>query len=272
MNTPKTGTVIAVANQKGGTGKTTTTLNLGAALARFHKSRVLLIDMDPQGSLTLFTGLVPEQIQHHLGGLLARPQSFRESLFFHGGPKSASAPGGRPELAFLPSHPDLEDSWQGEPWKKNLGLLLAKARKIFDFVLVDCPPTLGVLTRAILELCDAVLIPLQCEFMALRGVQLLLKAVESSRSGPNPKLKIHGILPTMFDCRTLHSREVLEEIKKIMAGRIPVFTTTIPKTVRFAEAAVAAEPIFSYAPRHPGAAAYKKLAKEIFKDGQTSQT
>lgn len=259
------GRIIAVANQKGGTGKTTTTLNLGAALARFHKREVLLIDLDAQGSLTVFCGLVPEQLRFSVGDVLQRLERFEEAL------RTWYLPG----LHLLPCQPHLDERLGSGSlrriWKRNLAGLFEQAVNQYDFVLIDCPPTLNQLTRQALGNVDSVLIPLQCEYMALRGLQLLLKAIERVRAEANPALEVLGILPTMFDKRVLHAREVFQELQKTFAGRLTVFAPPIHKTVRFAESAVASLPIFAYDKRNPGAVAYIKLAREVDRHAQAAQ-
>ena len=261
------GTIIAIASQKGGTGKTTTALNLGTSLVRFHQCKVLFLDLDPQGSLTIYTGLDPEMNKFHIGTVLNDLNGFEESLIEYY----------LPELKLLPSHPSLEEFIQTnglhENWKKNLRTLLKNAAIRFDYVIIDCPPSLGAITFQTLCNTDAVIIPLQCEYMALRGIQLLLKTVEKIRAESNPNLQIMGILPTMFDKRTLHCQEVLKEIQVALEGKVYIFSTIIYKTVRFPESAVSLIPIFEYDPENPGALAYKNLSEEIIKHGQkTSKT
>lgn len=251
------GRIIAISNQKGGTGKTTTTLNLGAALAQFHQRKVLLIDLDPQGSLSVFTGLSPERLDLNIGDVIQQPARFDEALqTWHS-----------PRLQILPAHPRLEKQLDSEllrnSWRPNLASLLKRAASQFDFVLVDCPPTLNQLTAQAFGNVDSVLIPLQCEYMALRGLQLLLKTIEQIRSAANPNLSVLGILPTMFDKRILHAREILQELTRTFDGRLTIFAPPIPRTIRFAESAVASLPIFAYHKRNPGAIAYKKLAREV---------
>jgi ATPases involved in chromosome partitioning len=255
------GTVIAIANQKGGTGKTTTALNLGAALARFHQRKVLLLDLDPQGSLTIYAGLLPEKVTYHIGSVLRQLNRFDESLNEYY----------LPELKLLPSHPSLDDFVQMNGphgnWEKNLSALLKNASRKFDYIIIDCPPSLGAITFQVLCNTDALIIPLQCEYMALRGIQLLLKAVEKARVECNSNLQIMGILPTMFDRRTLHSKEVLEEIHTALRSKIHIFSTIIYKTVRFPESAVSLLPIFEYDPENSGALAYKDLSEQIIHYG-----
>ncbi len=254
------GNIIAVTNQKGGTGKTTTTFNLGAGLVKFHKRRVLLIDLDSQGSLTLFTGLLPEQIELHLVSSIKQPEIYIDTI------RSLYLP----KLKIMPSHPSIQSlaksrSWL--KWKDNFKLLLDNVRKEFDYVLIDCPPALDDLTIQVFCNCDGIIIPLQCEYMALRGVQLLLDTLKNTRKECNPRFKIIGILPTMYDKRTLHSKEVLNEITTALQGQVNIFPFVIPKSIRFPESAVLQTSIFEYDPGNPGSQAYKKLAKEIVNYG-----
>lgn len=255
------GKLIAVANQKGGTGKTTSVVNLGAALARFHGKKVLLIDLDAQGSLSVFTGLLPEKLTNHLGTVLTDPVRFNSALhqFYH------------PELHILPSHPSLDEMLADNPGKnslmRNMGDLLGRCSKKYDYTLIDCPPALGAATMQSLCAADGVIIPLQCEYMALRGVQLLLNKIGETQQTCNAGLQIWGILPTMFDRRTLHSGEVLREITAALQDRLAIFHSVIYKSIRFAESAVSGLPIFEYDPENPGARAYKKLAREVLDHG-----
>ena len=252
--------IIAISNQKGGTGKTTTTLNLGAALAHFHKKKVLLIDLDPQGSLTLFTGLMPEELDEHVGTVVANPSNFKEALVDYF----------LPSLKLLPGHASmtkLNSDATNIDWKEGMVKALKKANKQFDYVLIDCPPTLGPLAEQAMCVADQMIVPLQCEYMALRGVQLILGTLAHVQETCNKKLNVMGILPTMFDARTLHAKEVLLEIRDALDGQVNVFDTVIPRTVRFPESAVTMLPIFEYDPKNAAAKAYKKLAKEVVNHG-----
>ncbi len=252
--------IIAVSNQKGGTGKTTTSLNLGAALAHFHKKKVLLIDLEPQGSLTLFTGLLPEALEDHLGTVLFDASRFDEAVqeFY------------TPRLKLLPAHAMLvkaNGSSDSDEVLARMGSVFREASRRFDYVIIDCPPTLGRLTDEALCVADGLIIPLQCEYMALRGVQLMLETVDRIQQSCNEALKVLGVLPTMYDARTLHAKEVLDEIHAALQGRAPVFSTVIPRTVRLPESAVSMSPIFDYAPNNPAAIAYKSLAREVLRHG-----
>jgi chromosome partitioning protein len=249
------GRVIALANQKGGVGKTTTAINLGAALAERGK-RVLLIDMDPQGALSVGLGLNPLALDQTLYNLLMDPKLDADPVI-----TSTKVTG----LNLLPSNIDLaaaEVMLVGEVAREQaLARVLRPLRKRYDFLLIDCPPSLGLLTVNSLTAADGVLVPLECEYFALRGMALLMDTISKITDRLNPNLEIVGILATMYDARTVHGREVLGRVEDAFGDR--VFQTVIGKTIRFAEAPVAGESILTYAADSPGAAAYRELAKEV---------
>jgi chromosome partitioning protein len=249
------GRVIALANQKGGVGKTTTAINLGAALAERGK-RVLLIDMDPQGALSVGLGLNPLALDQTLYNLLMNPKLDADPVI-----TSTKVTG----LDLLPSNIDLaaaEVMLVGEVAREQaLARVLRPLRKRYDFLLIDCPPSLGLLTVNSLTAADGVLVPLECEYFALRGMALLMDTISKITDRLNPNLEIVGILATMYDARTVHGREVLGRVEDAFGDR--VFQTVIGKTIRFAEAPVAGESILTYAADSPGAAAYRELAKEV---------
>ncbi len=253
--------IMAIANQKGGTGKTTTTLNLGASLARFHKKKVLLVDLDPQGSLSLYTGFRPEELGTHLGTALRDPGRLDDAL----------QPYFNRLLHVLPASPELQHASEPGAADKNafdrLADVLREARRRFDYVIVDCPPTLGRLAHLALGAADSLIIPLQCEYMALRGVQLILENVDRARQDANPNLAVLGVLLTMYDARTLHAREVRQEIAEALEGRAPLFSSVIPRTIRFPESAVAMVPMFAYDEEGAAARAYQSLAREVIDHG-----
>jgi len=249
------GRVIALANQKGGVGKTTTAINLGAALAERGK-RVLLVDMDPQGALSVGLGLNPLALEQTIYNLLMEPT--RDA-----GTVVTSTKIDRLDL--LPSNIDLaaaEVMLVGEVAREQaLARVLRPLRKRYDFILTDCPPSLGLLTVNALTAADGVLVPLECEYFALRGMALLMDTIAKITDRLNPNLEIVGILATMYDARTVHGREVLGRVEDAFGDR--VFRTVVGKTIRFAEAPVAGESILTYAADSAGAIAYRELAKEV---------
>jgi chromosome partitioning protein len=249
------GRVIALANQKGGVGKTTTAINLGAALVE-HGKRVLLVDMDPQGALSVGLGLNPLALDQTVYNLLMEPK--RDAALIITSTKVD-------QLDLLPSNIDLaaaEVLLVGEVAREQaLARVLRPLRKRYDFLLIDCPPSLGLLTVNALTAADSVLVPLECEYFALRGMALLIDTISKITERLNPNLEILGILATMYDARTVHGREVLGRVEDAFGDR--VFQAVIGKTIRFAEAPVAGESILTYAADSPGAAAYRELAKEV---------
>jgi chromosome partitioning protein len=247
--------VTALANQKGGVGKTTTTINLGAALAEMGE-RVLLIDMDPQGSLGVGLGLEPHALEATVYNLLLQDGTTVDDVL------TETVVDG---MHLLPANIDLaaaelllvQEVAREQALQRVVGRLLYR----YDRILIDCPPSLGLLTINGLTAAHGVIVPLECEYFALRGMSLLMQTLERVRDRLNPQLELEGIIATMFDGRTLHTREVLERVRDAF-GEV-VYGTTINKTIRFAEAPVAGQPILSYAPRSRGSSAYRELAKEI---------
>jgi chromosome partitioning protein len=247
--------VIAVCNQKGGVGKTTTTINLGAALAELGR-KVLLVDFDPQGSLSVGLGVNPHLLEHSIYNLLLSRAVTPQQVIDHTETEN---------LDLLPSNIDLsaaEVQLVSEVAREQTLLrVLEKVRDDYDIILIDCAPSLGLLTINALTAADYVLMPLECEFFALRGIALLNDTIDKVQDRLNPSLKVLGILGTMYDPRTLHSREVLERV--VQAFGDTVFHTVIRRTVKFPETTVAGEPITSYATGSPGAASYRLLAREV---------
>jgi len=254
-NHPKRALIIAMCNQKGGVGKTTTTINLGAALAETGR-RVLLVDFDPQGSLSVGLGVNPHTLETSIYDLLLNKKISPEEVI-----TQTSVPG----LELMPSNIDLsaaEVQLVSEVAREQtLRRVLTKVRHDYDIILIDCAPSLGLLTVNALTASDKVLMPLECEFFALRGIALLTDTIEKVQDRLNPELEVLGILGTMYDARTLHSREVLERV--VQAFGDTVFHTVIRRTIKFPETTVAGEPITTYATTSPGAAAYRTLAREV---------
>jgi chromosome partitioning protein len=247
--------VIAMCNQKGGVGKTTTTINLGAALAELGR-RVLLVDFDPQGSLSVGLGVNPHTLEHSIYNLLLSRDTSIDDVIGRTGVNN---------LDILPSNIDLsaaEVQLVSEVAREQTLLrVLESVKPRYDVILIDCAPSLGLLTINALTAADKVIMPLECEFFALRGIALLTDTIAKVTDRLNPRLEILGILGTMYDARTLHSREVLERVVQAFGER--VFHTVIRRTVKFPETTVAGEPITTYATTSPGATAYRSLAREV---------
>jgi chromosome partitioning protein len=247
--------IIALCNQKGGVGKTTSTINLGAALAEVGR-RVLLVDFDPQGALSVGLGVQPHQLDRTAYNLLMERGVNIDDILL-----KTSVAG----MDLLPSNIDLsaaEVQLVGEVAREQtLARVLAPIADDYDYVLIDCQPSLGLLTVNALTASHGVIIPLECEFFSLRGVALLIDTVEKVRERLNPQLKLDGILATMYDGRTLHGREVFARVVEAFGDA--VFDTVISRTVRFPETTVAGEPITTWAPTSAGATAYRNLAREV---------
>lgn len=247
--------VLAMVNQKGGVGKTTSTINLGAALAELGR-RVLLVDFDPQGALSVGLGLNPLELDRTIYNLLMERGCTVGDVLVKTGVDG---------LDLLPSNIDLsaaEVQLVGEVAREQtLTRVLRPVLDDYDVVLIDCQPSLGLLTVNALTAAQGVIIPLECEFFALRGVALLVETIQKVQERLNPDLEIEGLLATMYDARTLHSREVVARLVEAFGER--VYHTVINRTVRFPETTVVGEPITSYAPGSTGAAAYRRLAREV---------
>jgi chromosome partitioning protein len=247
--------VIAVANQKGGVGKTTSTINLGAALAGYGR-RVLLVDFDPQGALSVGLGVQSHQLEATVYNLLMERGVEPEDVILE-----TSVPG----MDLLPSNIDLsaaEVQLVTEVGREQaLGRAIKRVLDRYDVVLIDCQPSLGLLTINALACADHVLIPLACEFFSLRGVALLMDTIDKVKDRLNPDLDVLGVLATMFDARTVHTREVHQRVVEAFGDL--VFDAVINRTIRFPETTVAGEPITTWAPSSSGAAAYRMLAREV---------
>ncbi|MCW2815872.1 MAG: soj 3 [Nocardioides sp.] len=247
--------VVSMCNQKGGVGKTTTTINLGASLAEQGR-RVLLVDFDPQGSLSVGLGLNPHEMELTIYNLLMQRDVTLDEVV---------VPSGVAGMDLLPSNIDLSAAEvqlvHEVAREQTLQRVLAPAIEHYDVILIDCQPSLGLLTVNALTASDGVIVPLECEYFALRGVALLKTTIDKVRERLNPKLEIDGVLGTMFDGRTLHSREVMERL--VQAWGDTVFHTVIRRTVKFSDATVAGEPITEYASTSAGADSYRQLAREV---------
>jgi chromosome partitioning protein len=254
--------IIAMCNQKGGVGKTTSTINLGAALAEYGR-KVLLLDFDPQGALSVGLGINPHELDKTIYNLLLERNIPIDTVI---------RPTGVPNLDLLPANIDLsaaEVQLVSEVAREQvLGRVLRPVLDTYDVILIDCQPSLGLLTVNALTAAHGVVIPLECEFFALRGVALLVETIEKVRDRLNPALEVDGILATMYDPRTLHSREVVARVVEAFGDQ--VFHTVIGRTVKFPDASVAAEPITTYASSHAGAYAYRLLARELVARGDAA--
>ncbi|MDC7122103.1 AAA family ATPase [Cellulomonas fimi] len=254
--------VIAMCNQKGGVGKTTTTINLAAALAEYGR-RVLVVDFDPQGAASVGLGVNPHELDRTVYNLLMERDAQIADVV---------RPTATPGLDLLPANIDLsaaEVQLVGEVARESvLARVLRPVLDDYDVVLVDCQPSLGLLTVNALTAAHGVVIPLECEFFALRGVALLIETIEKVRDRLNPRLEVDGILATMYDSRTLHAREVVARVHEAFGDTL--LHTVIGRTVKFPDATVAAEPITTYAPSHAGAAAYRQLARELVARGDAA--
>ncbi len=247
--------IAAICNQKGGVGKTTTTINLGAALAENNR-RVLLVDFDPQGALSVGLGIQPHELDATVYNLLMERGITAPDVVI-----KTRVEG----MDLLPSNIDLsgaEVQLVHEVGREFvLGRVLQPVIPDYDVILIDCQPSLGLLTVNALACADGVIVPLECEYFALRGVALLMETIDKVSTRLSPKLAIDGLLATMYDSRTLHTREVLAGVVEGFGDQ--VFHTVISRTVRFPDATVAGEPITRFDPACNGASAYRELAKEV---------
>jgi chromosome partitioning protein len=258
------GRIVALANQKGGVGKTTSAINLAAGLGELDQ-RVLLVDFDPQGGCAIGLGIEPGSLDLSIyNALLDRSCDVEEVV------QKTSVP----NVDLLPSNIDLAAAElmlvQEVAREQTLMRVLAPLRPRYDWILIDCPPSLGLLTVNALTCADGVIVPLETEYYALRGVALLMDSIERIRDRLNPRLQVDGILATMYDSRTLHGQEVMQRVQEAFGRRL--FDTVIRKTIRFAEAPVVGEPILTYAPRSTGAEAYRSFAKEVMERVTSSQS
>jgi len=250
--------IIALCNQKGGVGKTTTSINLAASLAEYGR-KVLAVDFDPQGALSAGLGIPTHDIPTVYDLLLDTKRDAHEAIV-HTGVEG---------LDLIPANIDLsaaEVHLVNEVARETiLSRVLRQVAGEYDVILIDCQPSLGLLTVNALTAAHGVLIPLECEFFALRGVALLIETIDKVRDRLNPSITLDGLLATMYDARTLHSREVLERVVEAFGD--DVLETVIGRTVKFPDASVSGVPITEFAPEHPAAQAYLRLARELVARG-----
>lgn len=247
--------IVAMCNQKGGVGKTTSTINLGAALAEYGR-RVLLVDLDPQGALSAGLGVAHHDLDLTVHNLLVGSRTSIDDVLMRTKVDN---------MDLLPSNIDLsaaEIQLVNEVGREQtLGRALEPVRDRYDYILIDCQPSLGLLTVNALACSDGVIIPMECEYFSLRGLALLNDTVEKVRDRLNPRLSLYGIVVTMFDARLLHSRQVMARVVEVFGDL--VYDTAIARTVRFPDASVAGEPITTWAPKSGGAEAYRSMAREV---------
>jgi cobyrinic acid a,c-diamide synthase len=255
MEDKKLGKAIAIFNQKGGVGKTTTNINLGACLALLGK-KVLILDIDPQGNTTSGIGIKKKSLNYTVYDLLIEDDFDTKKAILHTNIKG---------LDIIPASVDLAGAEielvQIEGREQRLRKAIDKVRQKYDYIFIDCPPSLGLLTINSLTAVQSVLIPIQCEFYALEGVSQLVSTIEIVRKNLNKELEIEGVILSMFDGRTNLSVQVVQEVKKYFGAK--VYSTVIPRNIRLAEAPSYGMAITEYDPKSRGAEAYREFAEEF---------
>lgn len=249
---------LAIVNQKGGVGKTTTAINLSVALAELEL-RTLVVDLDPQGALSVGLGIEGASLDHTVYTAMMEPEFDVNRVVY---PL-------KPFLDLIPANIELASAEMeliAEIRREYiLQRVLDPIAHGYDYILLDCPPSLGLLTINALTACNEALVPMQCEYFAMRGIRMLLQAIDWIKVRVNSELQLGGILVTMYSTGTIHHREVLDEVRAVFGTK--VFRSVIQKSIRFAEASVASQSLVEYAPEHKGTRSYRALAREIVEQG-----
>ncbi len=258
------GRVIAIANQKGGVGKTTTAINLAACLAEDKKASILVIDIDPQGNTTTGLGINKKKLKNTVYDLLLGECDLEK----------CKTQGCMKNLYVLPSEVDLAGAEIELIGVDNKEFILKKIvdpiRDEYDYILIDCPPSLNTLTVNAMTTADSILVPIQCEYYALEGLSQLMHTIDLVQKRLNPALEMEGVVFTMYDARTNLSLQVVENVKKALKGNI--YKSIIPRNVRLAEAPSHGLPINLYDPKSAGCEAYRNLADEVRQHGKKRST
>ena len=260
------GKVISLINQKGGVGKTTTSINLAASLALLNK-KILLIDLDPQCNATTGIGLNKGNIEKSIYNVLNKTATINEDIIKTKYKNLYVLPANI-NLAGIDIELEQNDPNSNISKAERLKIHINQIKDDYDFIIIDCPPALGIITTNALTASDSVIIPVQCEYFALEGITQLLKAIMYTQSNLNPNLSIEGVLLTMLDARTNLGLEVVEEIRSYFKDK--VYNTIIPRLIRLTEAPSHGKPIVAYDPKSRGSEAYLNLAKEVIKGNGTN--